>query len=152
MTLGGLWHGANWTFVFWGFYHGALLCVYRALGVKDDVEGHPVRRLLRIVLTFHLICIGFIFFRSSSFTAALHMATRIVTNVQPTMIAVTMLGLVAFHVVPLLALEVFTKGEERLDRILVGPWPTQAFAYAYLVLMLVVFPATQAHEFIYFQF
>jgi len=152
MTLGGLWHGANWTFVFWGFYHGVLLCVYRALGVKDNVEGHPVRRLLRIVLTFHLICIGFIFFRSSSFTAALHMATRIVTNVQPTMIAVTMLGLVAFHVVPLLALEVFTKGEERLDRILVGPWPTQAFAYAYLVLMLVVFPATQAHEFIYFQF
>ena len=44
MALGGLWHGANWTFVFWGFYQGVLLCIYRALGVKDDVEGHPVRR------------------------------------------------------------------------------------------------------------
>src|SRR5438128_11324093 len=65
MILGGLWHGANWTFVFWGFYHGLLLCLYRALGVKDDVEGHPIRRVLRIVLTFHLICIGFIFFRST---------------------------------------------------------------------------------------
>ncbi|NJR65449.1 MAG: MBOAT family protein [Leptolyngbyaceae cyanobacterium CRU_2_3] len=35
MVLGGLWHGAAWNYVFWGFYQGALLCIYRALGIRD---------------------------------------------------------------------------------------------------------------------
>ncbi len=152
MTLGGLWHGANWTFVFWGFYHGMLLVIYRALGISDDVRGRPVARVLRIILTFHLICIGFIFFRSSSFAAALAMSERLLTNFTPSVVAVTMAGLVVFHVVPLFLLELFTDGEDRLDRLTTAAWPRQAIAYAYIVLMLVIFPAVEAHEFIYFQF
>lgn len=39
MLLGGLWHGARWNFVFWGAYHGGLLCLYRAFGLEGDPRG-----------------------------------------------------------------------------------------------------------------
>jgi hypothetical protein len=154
MTLGGLWHGANWTFVLWGFFHGVLLCLDRILGLRRlaNIKGFSFQKVLGVIVTFHLICIGFILFRSSSFTAALAMATCIVTNFTVTPIALTMLGLVAFHAAPLFLLEWITEGEDRLDRLFRASWPRQALAYGYLVFMLVVFPAVQAHEFIYFQF
>jgi alginate O-acetyltransferase complex protein AlgI len=66
MLLGGLWHGANWTFVFWGGYHGALLIGNRVAGA--NIDRLPVR--VRRVATFLLVVIGWVFFRSDSF----HMA------------------------------------------------------------------------------
>ena len=55
MLLGGLWHGASWTFVLWGGYHGVLLCICQTCGLSRKTD-HPVawRRVVRIVLTFLL--------------------------------------------------------------------------------------------------
>ncbi|MFN0164991.1 MAG: MBOAT family O-acyltransferase [Bryobacteraceae bacterium] len=66
MILGGLWHGAAWTFVFWGAYHGALL-------VAGKVYGNYWERLPetgRRIGTFLLVVIGWVFFRSESFAMA----------------------------------------------------------------------------------
>src|SRR3954465_2957309 len=60
MVLGGLWHGAAWTFVLWGAFHGLGLCLAHALGSRW--ERVPV--WLRWFVTFHLICFGWILFRS----------------------------------------------------------------------------------------
>ena len=60
MVLGGLWHGAAWTFVLWGAFHGLGLCLEHALGSRW--ERVPV--WLRWLVTFHLICFGWILFRS----------------------------------------------------------------------------------------
>jgi D-alanyl-lipoteichoic acid acyltransferase DltB (MBOAT superfamily) len=65
MLVGGLWHGANWTFVAWGGYHGVLLAAERATGMN----AWPLRGV-RIVPTFLLVCIGWVFFRSDSFRQA----------------------------------------------------------------------------------
>src|SRR5947208_1993949 len=154
MTLAGLWHGAAWTYVIWGAYTGVLLCISRALGTKEvrNVAGQRLRWGWRVLLTFHLTCSSYLFFRSSSVPAALHMGARILTDFTPTATAATMLGLLLFYAAPLFALEAFTDGERHLERLFAAPWPRQAVAYAYFVLMLVVFPAVQTHEFIYFQF
>jgi alginate O-acetyltransferase complex protein AlgI len=68
--LCGLWHGANWTFVMWGLYHGAFLVLER-MGLGERIEGQPslVRRgyLLLVVL------IGWVFFRSATFGSAMAM-------------------------------------------------------------------------------
>jgi D-alanyl-lipoteichoic acid acyltransferase DltB (MBOAT superfamily) len=66
MVLGGLWHGAHWTFAFWGAYHGILLVLYR-LGHQwwDNLPA-----LVRRVVTFVLVVIGWVFFRSTDFTMA----------------------------------------------------------------------------------
>lgn len=61
MLLGGLWHGANWTFVLWGAYHGVLLALERALGIGDARRGFVLRR----AATFLLVVIGWVIFRAS---------------------------------------------------------------------------------------
>jgi len=68
--LCGLWHGAAWTFVIWGLYHGLLLILERALGRRTFYAGLP--ESMQIVLTFILISIGWVFFRSPTLTDALH--------------------------------------------------------------------------------
>ena len=68
MLLGGLWHGANWTFVVWGAYHGILLIVDR-LGAPM-FQRWP--RLLYQLQTFGLVIIGWVFFRSPNLTFAGH--------------------------------------------------------------------------------
>src|SRR3546814_20474803 len=44
MLLGGLWHGANWTFLIWGAWHGLILCIERVLGVKASMQGFKLWR------------------------------------------------------------------------------------------------------------
>ena len=67
MILGGIWHGANWTFVFWGFYHGLLLALYRAWGARWDRLPSMGRNLG----TMLLVVVGWVFFRSETFAMAL---------------------------------------------------------------------------------
>ena len=70
MLLGGLWHGANWTFALWGAWHGAILAVERALGVKADRAGfHPLAWLF----TFLLVVLGWVMFRAPTVEHALAM-------------------------------------------------------------------------------
>jgi alginate O-acetyltransferase complex protein AlgI len=66
MILGGLWHGAKWTFVIWGIYHGGLLAIHRAM--KDSTFEVPV--LVRRAWTFFLVLIGWVFFRADDLTMA----------------------------------------------------------------------------------
>ncbi|TFG62860.1 MAG: MBOAT family protein [Gemmatimonadales bacterium] len=69
MLIGGLWHGANWTFVVWGAYHGILLAAYRRWADVWD----PVPARVRQVTVFVLVLIGWVFFRSTDFGMAAHM-------------------------------------------------------------------------------
>ena len=77
MLIGGLWHGANWTFVVWGSLHGAFLAIEPALGVdlakaprQDRSATQWAVRLIRIVATFHLVTFLFILFRSPDLATA----------------------------------------------------------------------------------
>lgn len=63
MLIGGLWHGANWTFVVWGMYHGGLLVIERFLKKKNI-------QINSTVLTFFLVVIGWVFFRANNISDA----------------------------------------------------------------------------------
>lgn len=70
MLLGGLWHGANWTFVLWGAWHGGLLAIERALGIK----GRPGDfRLWRWVPTMLFVVLGWVMFRAANAGEGLRM-------------------------------------------------------------------------------
>jgi D-alanyl-lipoteichoic acid acyltransferase DltB (MBOAT superfamily) len=78
MLLGGLWHGASWTFVIWGAFHGLILIVYRLLNVDYFLENRQFKPLNQILLNlamttimFILIVISWLFFRVSNLTEAL---------------------------------------------------------------------------------
>lgn len=96
MGLGGLWHGANYTFLLWGLLHGGLLMAERALGILPRAEGRgaaPTQTSgvansftggsaavqsalaaaniwMRRMVVFHLVCFAWIFFRSASIAKA----------------------------------------------------------------------------------
>lgn len=82
MLLGGLWHGAAWTFVIWGGLHGLYLCLQRLwdrwLGATSlkTVPGF-LRRLAGIAMVFTLVCIAWVFFRAQSVNDALVVLQRI---------------------------------------------------------------------------
>ena len=66
MLIGGLWHGANWTFVVWGAYHGALLIAYQA----NREHWDRVPPLLAQGVMFLAALLGWVFFRSHTFEMA----------------------------------------------------------------------------------
>jgi alginate O-acetyltransferase complex protein AlgI len=70
MFLGGLWHGANWTFVLWGLYHGTLLAAYH--GLKQTVAFRLPTYAARLI-TFGLVSLGWVLFRADS----VHLARNI---------------------------------------------------------------------------
>src|SRR5262249_11689840 len=66
MLIGGLWHGANWTFVVWGTYHGLLLMSHHFLGSSWDALPNVLKRSGM----FFFAAIGWIFFRAESIAGA----------------------------------------------------------------------------------
>ncbi|MGA2760087.1 MAG: MBOAT family protein [Candidatus Cybelea sp.] len=72
MLLGGLWHGAQWTFVAWGGFHGAMLCIERLLGIgRKGSSPAGVALVARVAVTFAIVTLGWVLFRAPSFGDAL---------------------------------------------------------------------------------
>lgn len=69
-ALVGLWHGANWTFLFWGLYHGTVLVIERRRG-WGVAATEPQRRLARRALTLLIVVVGWVLFRSPDLGTAL---------------------------------------------------------------------------------
>ncbi|WP_316863172.1 MBOAT family protein [uncultured Cohaesibacter sp.] len=71
MFLGGIWHGAAMTFVIWGVIHGLALILERVSGFGRWTGNGRLNRLVGILVTFHVVCLAWIFFRSPSLSLAL---------------------------------------------------------------------------------
>ena len=73
MLLGGLWHGAGWNFILWGGLHGTAQVVHRAWSRSPwpwigKTRQHPLWPIAAWLLTFHTVCLGWVFFRAANFT------------------------------------------------------------------------------------
>jgi D-alanyl-lipoteichoic acid acyltransferase DltB (MBOAT superfamily) len=83
MLLGGLWHGAAWTFIGWGLFHGIGQVVGRQRRLWRKAHGLPLepgsrpRIVLAQFVTFQLVCVGWLFFRATSFSNAWSMAGQL---------------------------------------------------------------------------
>ncbi len=92
MLLGGLWHGASWTFVIWGGLHGTLLAFERLLGGEHAWKRlHPI---LRRGLIFALVTVGWVFFRSASLVDARDFLASMIGIGEPAASAVVVNGLI----------------------------------------------------------
>jgi alginate O-acetyltransferase complex protein AlgI len=158
MVLGGLWHGAAWTFVVWGAFHGAWLAVHRALSGRDwwraPVGGDHAQpaprtpRWLRRLATFHLVAAAWVPFRAESLAdagalfAGLLAARPLLNPVPLGAIVVVLLG-VATH-----GLATRIEISSAWRRV---PRPVQGAVYG-LVIVVIGMCSAQSGRFIYFQF
>lgn len=78
--VSGIWHGANWTFVFWGILHGVFQIIEKMFGWQKVSTTNPFVRFGRIFLTFTLVTIAWIFFRQPTIGDAFGVIERIVTD------------------------------------------------------------------------
>lgn len=152
MLLGGLWHGAAWTFVAWGAFHGAGLILHRTWAAWAPVRGLRASRgwaLLAPLLTFHFVCAGWVLFRAPNLTSAGEVAMALVRGASvPTPFWVAGVVLVA-----LLASLVSTAGLAVVRRPFARlPPVVQGVAFAVLVVVLDALGPRGVAPFIYFQF
>jgi D-alanyl-lipoteichoic acid acyltransferase DltB (MBOAT superfamily) len=170
MLLGGLWHGANWTFVVWGALHGAGLAVERFLGLKSAGSPAPPQSgqaalgdnlwalWLRRILIFHLVCIGWLFFRANSLSHAVQLLGGL-SHCSWRAEYATAFAFLALFTIPLFLLDLVLErgGQEYPGEKWTPPDGKSAFTgrvalATILVVLVLVFGATQPSAFIYFQF
>jgi D-alanyl-lipoteichoic acid acyltransferase DltB (MBOAT superfamily) len=150
--LSGLWHGANFTFAVWGLYHGVLYALLESRKPRDGAGGSSrIGHVFRMLATFHLVCLGWIFFRAPSIGTAgdilrsafdlSAMAAQLPTVAQIPwgVVAVVTAGL-------LLHASEATLAPSRWAR-----WQRWLIYYAGIV-AIIWFGRTTPKEFIYFQF
>ncbi len=156
MILGGLWHGAAWTYVLWGVYHGLLLVGHRIVEplLKRIDPADAVERAcwkgLRIIATFHMICLGWLLFRAQSVTQALGMLDAIVHHPSIPTAAYLLPFLVV--VVPLLVVQLILYLADDLDIVARTPWFVRSAFYTAGFYAIVLGGNFGGQQFIYFQF
>ncbi|MGH2681308.1 MAG: MBOAT family O-acyltransferase [Actinomycetota bacterium] len=154
MILGGLWHGAAWTFVFWGTFHGALLALHRwrEARTEGDAEDGRLDVVGRYAGTFALVCVGWVFFRADSMETALSLLGRLVTGWwTPTEF---LNPLVVFTIAGMMALQFWPRGlglwlQAGLSRLKPAPL---GIVLALSLLVIAILGPPGVAPFIYFQF
>jgi D-alanyl-lipoteichoic acid acyltransferase DltB (MBOAT superfamily) len=162
MVLGGLWHGASWNFVVWGTLHGGALAVTRmwqrwrgARGGRGERAaldtGGVAGRVVATVLTFHFVCLAWVFFRAPTFehaTLALHQVASgawSLAHVTPKVLPVIAVAM-ALHFAP-------RDWEARLRETFVRtPALVQGLLLAAVALALHVAATAKPEPFVYGQF
>ena len=161
MILGGLWHGAAWTYVAWGTYHGLLLIGHRMMQplLKRwlQTENPTMERIwfaIRWVAFFVLSCVGWLIFRAESMSQVWAYLRALVTTPfsrreltsETDLLALLACAIVVFFVD--LAQE-FTHDRFWVFRLHVG-W--RAIVYASMILSFIIYGNFASESFIYFQF
>jgi len=161
MLLGGLWHGASWTFIIWGAYHGILLIVHRLIaplleGIRliKNVFLAKVWFIVRVFFFFNLVSLGWLIFRAQSVTQAYNMLKSVVFNFELTpSIGLEYMALqIAFFVGFLLIIQIvqYWKNDLMIIR-KSNPIIRASFYFVYFYLFI-IYGAASGQEFIYFQF
>ena len=160
MLLGGVWHGAGWTYVIWGAYQGALLVLERLFGGKRLIlEWSRARTpwaraawVARVLICFHFVCLGWIIFRCEN-VGALWRMTRNFMDVRGWLRMPHEMTLhAALFIAPLLVVDLVDFFVGREQAILRAPWPLRALVYLVALYAFIVFGRFESNAFIYFQF
>jgi D-alanyl-lipoteichoic acid acyltransferase DltB (MBOAT superfamily) len=149
MLLGGLWHGAAWTFVVWGGIHGLGLSIERATGWRPT---SPSAQWLGRVITFHVVCLGWIFFRADSFGRAGDVIARLFSAwgassplVTTSVVLAILVGILGQYIRPG-AIGAALSGFQRLSV------PVQAACFGLSLMLINTLGPEGVAPFIYFRF
>jgi D-alanyl-lipoteichoic acid acyltransferase DltB (MBOAT superfamily) len=151
MLLGGLWHGAGWNFVIWGGLNGGLLALERVRGAGDDPVEWNVSGVLRAVMTFHLVCLCWIFFRAPTFSDASALLSNL-ASLTTSGVGADLVAFVAYSVVAVLVIDLLQRRSGVHGFTVALRTPAAAFSIALMLLGTISATGSPARDFIYFQF
>jgi D-alanyl-lipoteichoic acid acyltransferase DltB (MBOAT superfamily) len=176
MLLGGLWHGANWTFVVWGGLHGFYLWVEKAIAdfrhdkvaaiaatpsgevgvlgpVPETFKPKTARNLLIALFTFFLINVTWVFFRSATFTQAWGLLKSMFGFVPKGDVMLTTLAIIKVSVIVFVMLIAhwLMRNTKTLDVVPKLSWWFFGGIWA-IMLLLIIWSQESSSSFIYFQF
>ncbi len=153
MLLGGLWHGAAWTFVLWGAFHGLILVIYRVLGdAKVGQASLTLKNVAKGVLMFHLVCFGWLLFRAHNLDTVGAFATAMVAFGSPSPETFELFREVLFYCWFLFAFQCIQAWTGRLEPLDKWNWFVRLNLWTFLILSLFRFAPRGSQQFIYFAF
>lgn len=161
MLIGGFWHGANWTFVFWGFLHGLYLIVQRVAGpVLSKIENafrmpKWLQNGIDISIVYFFTCFAWIFFRAKDFPTAWVVITKIGSfegfsweTVIDKLVVIKSFLLIFI----LLLAEILHNNVKNLQHLSIENPVFRVTSFAFLLMLIAFFGTFSANAFIYFQF
>ncbi len=159
MLLGGLWHGASWNFIFWGFFHGLCLIagkLMQPVKVLPRLAGARLASCLNTIATFHLVCFSWIFFRNLTFDGSVSMLRQIFTDFHPELFSQLVAGysevfaLMAVGYVAHFLPSGFSGAVKSL--FVRSPFGVSIIALVLVVYIIIQVKSMEIQPFIYFQF
>jgi alginate O-acetyltransferase complex protein AlgI len=150
--LSGIWHGANYTFIFWGFYHALLLVLY--LFIKNHFKFN-FNRFFSLIITFSSIVIGWIFFRSDSIDSAFQYLDILFSSsffYFPEFYGKKFALFLFFLVAITLFIENISKDHDHPLLMLLNEHKYLRYFVYYLLLAFIFFIYPDSQQFLYFQF
>ncbi|MFB2977105.1 MBOAT family O-acyltransferase [Microseira sp. BLCC-F43] len=159
MVLGGLWHGAAWNFVLWGFYQGALLCVYRVFSPKDKKQSASPNGLgnwqgiVATLFFFVLTCYGWLLFRATSLAQIVTLTKILFVDIGNFALTMPKPPLPALLGIPILmGYEFLAYKSQNQDFYLRYPTPARAAIYATMLVIVFMGLSNAPAQYIYSQF
>lgn len=167
MLLGGLWHGANWTFVVWGALHGVYLWVEKFIqdirsakqpqqqhtGVMVQTTPKTFSNFSIALFTFFLVNVTWVFFRATDFTSAWRLLTSMFYVVPKAAVILTTLSIIKVSAITvcMVAAHWMMRNTSVLTVAAKLPWWLLGFVWA-IMLLLLIWSQESSSSFIYFQF
>jgi D-alanyl-lipoteichoic acid acyltransferase DltB (MBOAT superfamily) len=156
MLLGGLWHGASWTFVTWGGLHGLYLAVERWLKERFyylKLHERTAFKIAAAVLTYALVNVTWVFFRADSFPVAWRMLRSMVgANAGMKAVLPTVHIVQTVAVIGAILVAHWTMRERRLEAVVARmPWWLIGAVWGAMAFLIII-TQDEGHAFIYFQF
>jgi alginate O-acetyltransferase complex protein AlgI len=168
MSISGIWHGANWTYVVWGLLNGVYLVIGRLTSdirkkIKEVTHYNKIPffpTFIGTVFTFFIICMTWIFFRAKTFGDAFYIIHQVTAyapdfstisgafnNIAPARLIISFGAIIL-----LLAVDFFCRGSDFKTAVGKLPAPARIVSYGLLLAIIVLFGAYDNKAFIYFQF
>lgn len=156
MLLGGLWHGASWNFVFWGFLHGVALALDKLKNTFIKVPKNWFTLFIGWLFTFNFVCFCWIYFRAKNFNTANEVIVQIFNQFHPQVAIQWMYGyryvfvlLLIGYLSHFLPQRVHKLSERSLAR---SPVLIKSFVLVLAIWLVIQVKSSDIQPFIYFQF
>ncbi|MFR9602931.1 MAG: MBOAT family protein [Rikenellaceae bacterium] len=162
MLLGGLWHGAAVRFILWGGLHGVALALHKLWmtifpsAKESGSDMNPIMRLIGVVITFHIVCLGWLMFRAESMQIVTEMLSQIFTNFNTSIAQQFIFGYKEFCILMCIGYTLHFMPQSLSSKacgvITRSPFIVQILYVALTIWLVMQVKSSDIQPFIYFQF